>query len=350
LFTINDCSRIREQSNIVNMRELEIINKALENLQAGTGIRGIFEPGASRRGTGFTNFTIENQVFKLNTEIKVEWRNHHLPALLSLKEELNPLMIVAERLFPKMKEDLRELGIAYLEANGNFYLRHKGIFCLIDTAKGQVLEKKVTSRAFTKTGLRVVFQFLLDENYLNLPYRHLAEQLGIGIGNITNIIKGLRQDGFLLPLNKKDHCLHNKHELLNQWMDYYERRLKPELKMGQFRFVKNEDFRNWKNLPLKKGATCWGGEPAAELLTNYLRPAELTLYTTETRIDLIKQLKLIPDENGNVKIFKKFWHGTGGNETTVPALLIYADLINTGDKRCIETAQIIFNEHLAAKF
>ncbi|MBS1908251.1 MAG: hypothetical protein JST03_00090, partial [Bacteroidetes bacterium] len=92
------------------------------------------------------------------------------------------------------------------------------------------------------------------------------------------------------------------------------------------------------------------------LLTNYLRPAELTLYSTETRNDLIKNYRLIPDEKGNVKAYEKFWNNgdvnTNANtveDVVVPPLLVYADLMNTNDRRCIETAQKIYDGFIQNK-
>ncbi len=41
----------------------------------------------------------------------------------------------------------------------------------------------------------------------------------------------------------------NKEELLNAWMIKYAEKLKPELEIGIFRFLKEEDFVNWKRLP-----------------------------------------------------------------------------------------------------
>lgn len=80
-----------------------------------------------------------------------------------------------------------------------------------------------------------------------------------------------------------------------------------------------------------------------------MRPAEITLYTTETRNELIKNYRVIPDEKGNIKVFKKFWHQENANENTVPPLLVYADLINTNDRRCTATAQKIYDEFLQNK-
>ena len=101
--------------------------------------------------------------------------------------------------------------------------------------------------------------------------------------------------------------------------------MKPNIKIGTFRFLKAEEFTSWKNMPLLKGETYWGGEPAGDILTDYLRPAELTLYSTEKRNELIKKYRLIPDDKGNIKVYQKFWHSIEVNNNVVPPLLVYAD-------------------------
>ncbi len=331
------------------MNEQEIIHLALENLQKNTQIQGKWEAFDHKEPDGQLILDMDNRHIKYFVEIKNEWRNHHLQQIMAIKQAYTPLMVVAARLFPKIKEELRHNDIAYLEANGNIFLRNNGATVWIDTNKPIETDKKTGSRAFTKTGLKVVFQFLIDETWLHRTYRQIAEQTGTGIGNITNIIKGLTQDGFLLPIAKNEYKLNNKKELLNKWVAAYDMRLKPTLKIGTFRFLREADFNNWKNLPIQNGKTWWGGEPAADLITNYLRPAELTMYTTETRNELIKNYRLVPDEKGNIKIFKKFWQPEEGYQNVTPLLLVYADLINTNDRRCTETAQKIYNEFLQNK-
>ncbi len=338
------------------MTEQEIIYLALGNLQKQAHIQGRWETAAQRELDGEVILNLNNQDVRYNIEIKNELRNHHLQQIMVLNKKHTPFMLVAGHLFPKIKEELRHNNIAYLEANGNIFLKNKESFLWVETNKAIEKDKKTGSRAFTKTGLKVLFQFLLDETWINKPYRQIAEQTGTGIGNITNIITGLKQDGFLLPVAKNKYRLNNKKKLLNKWIVAYDLRLKPTLKIGSFRFLKEEDFNNWKNLPLHNGKTWWGGEPAGDLFTNYLRPAELTLYTTETRKDLIKNYRLIPDEKGNVKVYQKFWQYDEVNDNArlpvgmvVPPLLVYTDLINSNDRRCTETAQKIYDEFLQNK-
>ena len=58
----------------------------------------------------------------------------------------------------------------------------------------------------------------------------------------------------------------------------------------------------------------------------------------------------------NVKAYEKFWNNgdvnTNANtveDVVVPPLLVYADLMNTNDRRCIETAQKIYDGFIQNK-
>jgi len=333
------------------MQQEEIVHTALENLQAHALIKGNWKRPASAETDGKIEFIIENQKLTFDIIIKKELQSHQFQQIINLSRQYPSFLLVAARLLPKTKEQFRQLNIAYLEANGNIYLKHDRFFVWIEANKPLVIQVNKEGRAFTKTGLKVVFEFLLDETWLNKPYRQIAKYTGTAIGNVTNILKGLKQEGLLLPLTKKEYSFRDKEILIKKWATAYDTKLKPSLKIGTFRFLKEADFINWKNLPLQPGKTWWSGEPAGDLYTNYLRPAELTLYTTETRNELVKNYRMIPDEKGNVKVYKKFWQYVDNEENTnvVPPLLAYADLINTHDRRCIDTAQKIYDACLQNK-
>lgn len=331
------------------MKENELIHTALENLYNHTGITGKWKENGMRETDGKITFKINKQQYVFNAETKQELRNHQLAGILEKAKTFDPLIIVAGRLFPKIKEVLRNKQVAYLEANGNIFLHHQGTMIWIDARQPLKVKKETRNRAFTKTGLKVLFHFLLHEDDINLPYREIAGRIGTALGNINYIINGLKETGFVIKLNKDAYKLTNKKNLLDRWITGYAEQLKPSLHIGNFRFIKDEDFLSWKTLQIRDGKTFWGGEAAGSLLTNYLKPAELTLYTTETRNELIKNYRLVPDEKGNVRVFKKFWYNEAAGNV-VPPLLAYTDLTLNGDRRSLETAQKIYNEFLQDKF
>ncbi len=59
-----------------------------------------------------------------------------------------------------------------------------------------------------------------------------------------------------------------------------------------------------------------------------------------------------PNNPAAVEVRKRFWNFPGDQEhgKTVPPLLVYADVLATGDARCIETAQMIYDGYVARLF
>lgn len=330
----------------MNMTVDQIVNQALENLFRTTRLEGSWSGIGVKPLDGTLELRVDDETLRFNVEVKNELRMHLLPRILEHNESDKPFLLIATRLFPKMKESLRKHNVSYLEANGNLYLKTLDKWFWIEVNKPLKVKHDLRNRAFTKTGIRVLFEFLRDPALINRTYREIAAQTGTSIGSITHIINGLKQDGFLMSVSKSEYRFQRTGELLSRWTISYEGTLKPSLKMGRFRFLSKDDFMNWKSLILDTPKTLWGGEPAAELLTNYLKPAELTLYTKESRTELMKRYRLIPDEAGQVHVYRKFWQLDNNARTTVPPILIYADLINTNDRRCTETAQKIYDEYL----
>jgi hypothetical protein len=337
--------------------EAQITTLALENLQKNAGIIGNWRPVARKELDGKVEFKWNNKTIKFNAEIKRELRGYNLPQIIDYAERFKPLIVIAQYILPKIKDELRQNGIAYLETNGNIFLKLDNNFIWLEVQKTIPLQIEKTNRAFTKTGLKILFYYLVNEDLLNRPYREMAKLTGVALGNINYVLTGLKEENFLLKINKQQYKLQNKKELLNKWITAYDKKLKPGLELGTFRFVKTDEFLRWQELPLNHDKTAWGGEPAGDLLTHYLKPAELTLYTTETRNELIKNYRLLPDPMGAVKAYQKFWQDEylaatekKQNRKVVPPLLVYADLVNTGDRRCLETAEKVYEQYLQDEF
>lgn len=188
-------------------------------------------------------------------------------------------------------------------------------------------------------GIKIVFHFLLKESLINEPYRTIAEATGASLHIISKTISSLKTLGFIVDLDDKNQKLVRKKELLNRWIYQYGDKLRPSLFMGSFSFLDPE--KDWKKHALDT-ATQWGGEPAGDLLTGYLKLEIFLLYTEQTRSDLMKQLRLEPDDDGKIEIYQRFWTGEENGHQTVPSLLVYADLIYSGDPRNLQTAQRIY--------
>lgn len=317
--------------------EKEIIHIALENLWKHTAIEGFWsETGPLDGGL---DLIIDGKKYHFEVEVKREVRDHQLRQIEDYFQQHDNLMLVANRIFPKIKEKLRQKDIPYLEANGNIFFKKKGIFLMVDTAKAMNTEKNKGNRAFTKTGLKVLFYLLQNKEDINLTQRELAEKADVGLGNIPQVIEGLKATGFLQALNNKTYVWENIAALVDRWVAEYATVLRPKLLKEKYTLNGN-----WQYIALDNTNTFWGGEPAADLLTNHLRPEKFSIYTRENRMELMKNYRFMPDQNGEIEVLDLFWKQEVGK--TVPPLLVYADLMLEGGKRNIETAEKIYSEYI----
>ncbi len=233
--------------------------------------------------------------------------------LIENKNRLKDFLLIAGKLYPKTKKELRENNINYIEANGNAYINKNDVYLFIDTNKPLKTQKEKGNRAITKTGLKVVFHFLLDAELINRTQREIADITDVGLGNIPQVINGLLETNYLLKLNTKEYIINNYQELLNKWITEFDQTLRPTLFKQRFRFQNRNQ--NWKDIQLNTDKTLWGGEPAGDILTNHLRPEKFTLYTTETNKDLMINYKLIPDGDGEIFVREMFWNNNFNDET-----------------------------------
>jgi hypothetical protein len=328
------------------MNNIDILNTAIHNLESNIPIHWDWKTIDYTKDKGVDgelSIMINNQKIILFVAIKKEVKNHQLFNILNYKNKFIDFLFVAEKLYPKVKKELRENGVNYLEGNGNVYINTENLFLYIDTNEVAKTQKEKGNRAFTKTGLKVIFHFLLQPKLINQTQREIAAITNVALGNIPLIINGLLETNLIVRLNKNEYVVNNYEELLNKWITEFEQTLKPTLFKQRFRFQnRNQD---WRTLPLNTDKTVWGGEPAGDIITNHLRPEKFTLYTKETTKDLILNYKLLPDDEGEIAVYDMFWKNDY-DTNTAPKELVYTDLMITDDKRCMETAKLIFNEYI----
>lgn len=285
----------------------------------------------------------EDETLEFFAEIRKEVRTHQLPVIFEQAELFQPFLLIGGQIFPDIKEKLKDKGINWIDAAGNMYVRTKDHFLFVD--HNETFHVQVErDRAFTKTGLKVVFLFLQDDAWLQKTYREIADEADVALGTIGYVINGLKKRKYLVKKDDKNYQLVRKKELIDDWIAAFETELKPNLHTGNFTFVDEELTQNWKKLELDD-QTVWGGEAGAELLTGMLKPQVLTLYTTHTKGDVMKKIRLKPDPDGFVQVYKPYWKIETG-QATAPHLAIYADLILTGDERNFKVAEKIYAEFL----
>lgn len=318
--------------------EAEIVYNALSNLERPGHIYGKLEESHTLDGDLLFHFPFSKETLRMVFEIKKELRQHQIPQLLERKQQYGNFILVAEKLHPAIKKRLQKEGIAYLEENGSVFINYENNYIFIESKKSIKNKKYSGKKGFTKTGLKLVFSFLIDPELVNARQRTIAEKSGVSLGTVPKVIKTLKEEGYLIA-HKNNYLWEDRKALLDRWINDYEQQLKP--KLFRARYELRED---WQNLKLNQGETHWGGEPAGDLLTGYLRPEEFILYSNESPVNLMKNYSLRPNAEGELFVYEKFWKGDFG--PVAPPFLVYADLILKEDKRCRETAQKIFDEYI----
>ena len=292
---------------------------------------------------------IKNQQFIVEAKSVVRTSNQGLvmSQLEEMKQSSNrPIILIAEYISKKATEELKERGFNYIDVAGNTYIKYNDLVIFIEGQKKMKKEKTNQSRAFQEAGLKILFHLLNKPEHLQDSYRKIAEKADVSIGSVSNVMAELEELNFLLKTNDK-RVLKNTNELLERWIVEFNAVLRPRIVRKRMRFIDSDWQRNWQQLDTQSndGVILWGGEPGGALITNNLRPEQFVIFTDLELSGLAKKFRLVPGENGEIEVLQKFWKNDLGNDKIAPALLIYADLINSGFGRNIETAkQILENE------
>jgi hypothetical protein len=333
------------------MNENQIVTAVIENLVRHAKFKGQFQwllkPVTGMDGK--LSLWVPDDLPVFNIDIKRELRPHQIPQLREMARKHDPFMVMTGKASPAIKEELRNQNINYVDTGGNIFIRHGKTMIWIDGKKTPT-NKTGNNKAFTKAGLKLIFYLLLNKEAIHQPYRQLAAAADVATGNIKNIFDGLAEAGFIVPVAKKSYKLENKRELLERWVTAYGEVLRPSLLIETYNFWDRTKSDRWMDLPLETGESMWGGEPGGDLLTNDLVPHKLILYTTEN-VKLVAKWTLIPNNDGLLSMYRKFWTSkTADQDRHAPPLLVYADLLLTGDPRCFEIAAKIYIKYLKDEF
>lgn len=324
-------------------RETDIIYESIANLEEITGLITSVE---TTRPPYDAIINIGNHTFY--AEAKTNARKSNIGLILSKFQELDAnknWLLVVDYLAKDVAEILQQQNYNYLDVAGNAHIKSGELFIFVEGKKKKSKEKKNQSRAFQEAGLKLLLLLITDKQSLQISYRELAEKTGISLGSVSNIFTELKEGGFLLTAKGK-RILKNTDVLLERWVVAYNEILKPRMLRKKYRLAnENNNFINTNTAEL---GFVWGGEAAAGIITNYLKSNQYTIYYDEDLPTLVRNLKLIPDNNGNIEVYNTFWTKDLKLKyhKTAPPLVIYADLMGSNSSRNIETAKIILENGL----
>ena len=270
--------------------------------------------------------------------------------VLELKKEMAPdEVLFSNYITPGAKELLREAGIPYLDKEGNGFLdfSDKGLV-YVEARKNRPDHIKTKGASFNKSGLKLVYLLLKNPAYVNATYRTIGHEAKVALGSVSKVMNDLREKGYLQKKSADLWILRNQQELLKEWTRAFNETIRPDLRIGTYKSIDKDFYAQWQHYN-PPGQSAWGGEPAAFKMTEYMKPAQMTIYTSEPTI-VMRKFKLVPDPGGDFVLLEGFVDPILPGVALVDPVLVYADLVNTEDARAIETAQKIYEQHIQSRY
>ena len=330
-------------------QEKIVIEKALDVFRKRTRMDAVFlydKTGAGLYGDGVVRLAHEDKEWEFKAEVKLRVNRATIALMKHQMKFAGNGLLVTEYVNPELAEIMRNQGIPFIDGAGNAFINATPLYIFIKGEKPDKAEKaEPVKRLFKAGGLKLTFALLNNPGMEKATYRDMAKAAKVALGTVDFAITELKELGFLIDLGKKGRQLFNTERLLRRWVEAYPENLKPKLVQEKFR----TDARNWwKDIQPTDFGLFWGGEIAAAELTGYLKPERYTVYTDQLPRKLIYKFKFQKDPHGNIEILTPFWAFKWklAENGFVPPLLIYADLMATGDARAIEAAKIIYDNYL----
>lgn len=323
-----------------------LLNIALENLSTipDLMVEATFYEAKSPDNAfydGELKVLYKNEAFNMPFAVKRKLTAAQLPFIQ--KQLHRGGILIFEYATKPLKAHLRELHINYIELSGNAFIAHDGIYIFVDTNKRVKLEEVGANAAFSKTGLKVVYHLLNDQEAIGYSYRKLGKLSGVSIDTVGRVYRDLVRDRYLVKFDSKHHQVLDHERLFKDWVTLFNKTLRPKLRKRSFRPANHQAVHDLLTADFEGKV---GGELAAEQVSKYNIAEKATIYRDGSFVELAVQLGLRPDPAGSITMIEQFWKDKEGEQGRFVGLpLIYADLVAEPTPRNLETAKLIFDEY-----
>jgi hypothetical protein len=270
-------------------------------------------------------------------------------------------LLITRNLSKFVVDRLLERKIEFIDVDGNIYLDRSAIYLLV--RKQPVKENHHPSLEITAASIQVIYILLKKSELLSTicprweQEENIANLAGVNSKTVINTLNKLQKLGYI-KFRYGQFEIIDYVKLFERWEVGYSERLRSKLLIGTFDFIGDISFTEMES-KIKSFADpssyLIGGELAAAILTRYLHPIGATLHLNSDTNDkqLAVKLKLKPSPEGKIILLRKFGRNdicdddfNGIDRNLVDPLLIHAELINSGNGRLKETAQVIYDKYI----
>ena len=264
------------------------------------------------------------------------------------------ILILAKWIPEVVAQELREAGVDFVDTLGTAYFRHPPqLFIDIRGKRPDARLAPEPGRIAEAGGLKICHLLLTYPQFLNQPLRVIAEQANVALATAHKVMRELMLARLLLPGPGRERRLGDIKELAETFVRGYALKLRPACLIGRYRHKKNQPAAvlDAVHQRLQNTQARWAltGGLAAKQLTGHLEPDTITLFVDEQAEQYLKAEPMLPDRNGNLTLLRLFAETALGKEAPpkfplVTPLLVYAELLNDGGPREVETARMIYDK------
>lgn len=281
----------------------------------------------------------------------------HLVLQLRARAAEGAAIVFAEWIPEGVADEFRKAGIYYVDTCGNVFIR-KPPRLIVDIRgnKPDRPAKAEPGRIIEPGGLKVLHFLLTHPNAAKETLRAIAEGADVALGTAHAVIRELQREQWLLPGEGDRRRFGDLKGLAELFVRGYALKLRPACYIGRFRHrlrPPQEILQAFGNR-LKGHPRGWAltGGIAARQLTQYLEPDMVAIFVDQDAEAVIRQEPMLRDEaNGNVTLLRLFGRAAIGHDQGQPwplatPLLVYAELLEAGRPRELETAQMVYERYL----
>lgn len=323
----------------------DILKNAVERFNRNNGIQSFNLSLDLRINSG--QITCGTRKFEVAFLVKTYMNRSRIGLVINELHRLGaetgkPAILVTPHVNPIIAEELKNAKSMFLDCAGNACLSFEDIFIFIKGNRNTGDMKEVSPNPLNISDVKMIFTLLNDPALLQNGYREIALRSKIALGKVGAVLRNLETKGYLVRLNNQGSRLINRKKLLDEWCVAYRERLRGKLKIARYSADNNLW---WKNADIADEPLCWGGEIAGAEITGLLQPQVITVYSWGNVGQFVIKNKLRKNPLGNVEILEAFWK-IDGNPKLAPDIVVFADLITSGNSRNIETAKVLYEKRL----
>ncbi len=290
------------------LREDKIIDNALQTLDL-QGIAADFNKKKGSYNELSGTLTLLKTQANLPTQVLSSISKHQISNFTEQKIKIGShYLLLCDYISKPIQELLRQHHINFIDANGNIYIeleQPQVNYTIINNQKSKKKDSEKEQKLTNAMAIMLLY-FLAHKTEINQTVRSLATKTKLSNDTIQKTKDWLKAKRYIIAQNEKEYIWNNWKAAYQRWLTAYEEDLRPKNLLKTFDWA--TENQQSSSLPILQKGQYWTGE--ATLLHQKIGLANIALweiYTQSSNTELMKQLRLIPKNNGNIKAYRQFW-------------------------------------------